>query len=120
VTLLEALEFPPKLLSNSLSPDSVTRLVSAATVDAKLVEEPVPELWLPLVPAVAALEAAVAAAVFWADAALDALKRADRAEALLLPILPIDIMASDRDPWIQAYRPVGRKLEARGLAQSPR
>ena len=117
MTLLEALEFAPKLLSNSLSPDSVTRLVSAATVDAKLVEEPVPELWLPLVPAVAALEAA--AAVFWADAALDALKRADRAEALLLPILPIDIMASDRDPWIQAYRPVGRKLEARGLAQSP-
>jgi len=108
VTLLEALEFPSKLLSNSLSPDSLTRLVSAATVDAKLVEEPALEPAPPLVPAAAPLEAAAAAAVFCAEAALDALKRADRAEALVLPILPIDIMASVANSGIRC---IGRGTE---------
>jgi len=39
VTLLEAPEPPSRLPSNSLSPDSVIRLVSAATVDATVAVE---------------------------------------------------------------------------------
>ena len=89
MTLLEAPEPPSRLLSNSLSPDSVARLVSAATVEATLAVEPAVEL--DVLPAPARAEVA-AAAVFAAEAALDALKRLDRAEAWLLPMLPIDIM----------------------------
>ncbi|MGD0493437.1 MAG: hypothetical protein ABSC32_18020 [Steroidobacteraceae bacterium] len=84
MTLLDAPELPSKLLINSLSPVSVARLVSAATVDATLVE---------VLPAPAPALAEVAAAtVFCAEAALDALKRLDRAEAELLLTLPIDII----------------------------
>jgi len=70
VTLLEAPDPPSRLSSNSLSPDSVARLVSAATVETTLVAELAVELEVLLEPAELA-----AAAVFAAEAALDALKR---------------------------------------------
>jgi hypothetical protein len=71
----------------------VTRLVSAATVDATVAVEPTVEgeALLAVAPVLAAV---AAAAVFAADAALDALKRLYRAEVWLLPTLPIDIMTS--------------------------
>jgi hypothetical protein len=75
VTLLEAPEPPSRLLSNSLSPDSVARLVSAATVEATVDVELAVEL-----EALGVLLAA-AATVFCAEAALDALNRLYRAEA---------------------------------------
>jgi len=87
VTLLEAPEPPSRLPSNSLSPDSVARLVSAATVAARLAVELGLEVLLAAVPAEVA-----AATVFSADAALDALRRLDRAEAWPLLMLPIDIV----------------------------
>jgi hypothetical protein len=72
VTLLEAPEPPSRLVSNSLSPDSVARLVSATTVEATLAVEIEPEvLALVLAPVLAEVAAA------W-----------------LLLILPIDIMTS--------------------------
>jgi hypothetical protein len=92
VTLLEAPEPPSRLPSNSLLADSVARLVSAATVEAMLAVELAVEL--EVLPVLAAVPAGVAAAtVFFAEAALDALKRLDTAAAWLLPTLPIDIMA---------------------------
>ncbi len=69
MTLLEAPEPPFRLLSNSLSPDSVARLVSAATVEARLDVEPAVEFEVALV------LAAVLAAVDAAEAALDPLRR---------------------------------------------
>jgi len=93
VTLLEAPEPPSRLPSNSLSPDSVARLVSAATIEATLAVEPAVEPEVLLVLAVV-LAAVAAAAVLAAEAALDALKRLYRAEVWLLPTLPIDIMTS--------------------------
>jgi hypothetical protein len=89
VTLLGAPEAPFKLLSNSLSFDSVARLVSAATVEATFAIWLAAELEGLLAPAMVAVAAAT---VFCAEAALDALKRLDRAEAWLLLTLPIDIM----------------------------
>jgi hypothetical protein len=91
VTLLEAPEPPSRLPSNSLSPDSVARLVSAATIEATLAVELAVELEVLLVLAVV-LAGVAAAAVFSAEAALDALKRLYRAGLLLT--LPIDIMTS--------------------------
>jgi hypothetical protein len=80
VTLLEAPEPPPRLPSNSLSPASVARVVSAATVDATPVDKVTVELGVP--PVLAAVPAEVAAAtVLAAEAALDAPKRLVRAEA---------------------------------------
>jgi hypothetical protein len=70
VTLLEAPEPPSRLVSNSLSPDSVARLVSAATVEVTLAVE-------------VELEVLVLAPVL-----------AEVAAAWLLLILPIDIMTS--------------------------
>jgi hypothetical protein len=71
VTLSEAPELPSRLLSNWLSPDSVARLVSAATVEAALdAELAVDTALVALVSA-----AAAAAAVLFADAALAALRR---------------------------------------------
>jgi hypothetical protein len=93
VTLLEALEPPSMLPSNSLSPDSVARLVNAAIVEATPAVELAVELEVLLVLAVVFAEVA-AAAVFAAAAALEALKRLYRAEAWLLPTLPIDITTS--------------------------
>jgi hypothetical protein len=61
----------------------VARLVSAATVEARLVGVPI---------VLAPAPAEVAATVFCAEAALDALKRLVRAEAGLFVMLPIDIM----------------------------
>jgi hypothetical protein len=87
VTLLDAPEPPSRVPSNSLSPDSVARLVSAATVAARLAVELGLEVLLAATPA-----ALAAAAVFSADAALDALRRLDRAEAWPLLMLPIDIV----------------------------
>jgi hypothetical protein len=95
VTLLEAPEPTSRLPSNSLFADSVARLVSAATVEAVLAVELAVELEVLLVLA-AALAGVAAATVFCADAALDALKRLDTAEAWLLLMLPIDIMARSR------------------------
>jgi hypothetical protein len=74
VTLLEAPEPAPRLLSNSLSPVSVTRLVSAATVDATFVVGLAVELDVLLGVAPVPREVA-AAAVFSAEAAPDALRR---------------------------------------------
>lgn len=91
MTLLEAPEPPSRLPSSSLSPASVARLVSAATVEATLAVEPAVEDEAPLV--LPAVPAGIAAAtVFCAEAALDALSRLARAEDWLLPMLPIDIM----------------------------
>jgi hypothetical protein len=70
VTLLEAPEPPSRPVSNSLSPDSVARLVSAATVEVTLAVE-------------VELEVLVLAPVL-----------AEVAAAWLLLILPIDIMTS--------------------------
>jgi hypothetical protein len=89
VTLLDAPEAPFRLLSNSLSFDSVARLVNAATVEATFAVWLAAELEGLLAPAVVAVAAAT---VFCAEAALDALKRLDRAEAWLLLMLSIDIM----------------------------
>jgi len=71
VILLEAPEPPYKLVSNSLFPDAVARLVKAETVDATLAGE----LDVPVVPV------------------LDELERLDNAEDWLVPMLPIDIMS---------------------------
>ncbi len=91
MTLLEAPEPPSRLPSNSLLPDSITRLVSAATVEPTPAVELAVEFEVLLV--LVAVPAGVAAAtVFAAEAALDALKRLYRAEAWLLPTLAIDIM----------------------------
>lgn len=91
MTLLEAPEPPLRLASNSLLADSVARLVSAATVEAALGTLAVE---LEALPGFAAALAAVAAiTLFSAEAALDALKRLDRAEAWL-PTLPIDIRST--------------------------
>lgn len=68
-------EPPSRLPSNSLLADSVARLVSAATVEAMLAELAV-ELEVLLVPAGVA-----AATAFCAEAALDAVKRVETAEA---------------------------------------
>ena len=70
MTLLEAPEPPSRPVSNSLSPDSVARLVSAATVEVTLAVE-------------VELEVLVLAPVL-----------AEVAAAWLLLILPIDIMTS--------------------------
>jgi hypothetical protein len=71
VTLSEGPELPSRLLSNSLSPDSVARLVSAATVEVALDAELAFDIaFVALVSA-----AAAAAAVLFADAALAALRR---------------------------------------------
>jgi len=72
--LLEAPDPPSRLPSNSLSPDSVTRLVSAATVEAKFSVEFAVELEVPLVLA-PGLAAVAAAAVFSAETAPDARDR---------------------------------------------
>ena len=72
VILPEALEPPYKLVSNSLLPDSVARLVSAATVDATLEGELAADFGVVFV--LAAVPAVVAA--YW-----------------LPPTLPIDIMS---------------------------
>jgi hypothetical protein len=71
VTLLDAPEPPSRLSSNSLSPDSVARLVSAATVEATLPVELAVELEVPLVPAPVSAEVAAVAV----------LSRLDRVEA---------------------------------------
>lgn len=91
MTLSGAPERPSRLPSNSLSPDSVARLVSAATVEVTLTAELAVKLEVPLVLAVVLAEVA-ATAEFSAEAALDAPKRLYRAEAWLLLTLPIDIM----------------------------
>jgi hypothetical protein len=104
VTPLEAPEPPSRLPSNSLSPDSVARLVSAATIEAMLAVEPAVELEVPLVLAVV-LAGIAAAAAFAAEAALDALTRLYRAGLLLT--LPIDIMTSIA---IARTRAIGRGL----------
>ena len=77
MTLLEAPEPPSRLPSNSLSLDSLARLVSAAIADAALAVE----LAVELEPLTALAPAVAAAAVFAAEAALDALRRLYRAEA---------------------------------------
>ena len=100
MTLFDAAEPPFRLPSNSLSPDSVTRLVNAATVEATLAVELALEFESLLAPP------AAAAAVVCAEAALDALKRLYSAEVWLLPILPIDIMTSIATARIRA---IGRK-----------
>jgi hypothetical protein len=88
--LLEAPEPPSRLVSNSLSPDAVARLVRAATVDVTFDVEPALLLVL-----------ALAAAVCCAEAALDVLKRLDRAE-LWPPVMPpIDIIIS-RSPTVRS------------------
>ena len=80
MTLLEAPGPPFRLPSNSLLADSVARLISAATVEATPDVSPAVELEVLL--ALAPVPAAVAAAaLFCAEAALDALKRLDSAEA---------------------------------------
>jgi hypothetical protein len=91
VTLLEAPEPPARLPSNSLSPESIARLVSAATVEATLAVELAVEP--EVLPVRAAVPAALAAATVLAvEAAVEALNRPYRAEAwLLLLTLPIDI-----------------------------
>jgi hypothetical protein len=95
VTLLEAPEPPSRLPSNSLSPDSVARLVSATTIEATLAVELAVEF--EVLPVLAVVLAGVAvAAVFAAEAALDALKRLYRAGLLLT--LPIDIRPRSRLP----------------------
>ena len=111
MTLLEAPELPSRLPSNSLSPDSVARLVSAATVEATLAVKLTMELGV--LPVLAGVLAEVAAAtVPVAEAALEALKRLDRAEAwLLLLTLPIDIMTPGRDRCNHRYRPGFEELE---------
>jgi hypothetical protein len=70
--LLEAPALPPRPASNSLVPDAVARLVSAATVEAT-----------------PAAEFAVEA-----DAVLDVLNTLEMAEAWPPPMLAIDIMTS--------------------------
>ena len=104
MTLLEAPEPPSRLQSNSLSPDSVARLVSATTIEATLAVELAVEF--EVLPVLAVVLAGVAvAAVFAAEAALDALKRLYRAGLLLT--LPIDIMTSIA---IARTRAIGRGL----------
>jgi hypothetical protein len=106
VTLLDAPEPPSRVPSNSLSPDSVARLVSAATVAARLAVELGLEVLLAATPA-----ALAAAAVFSADAALDALRRLDRADTCPLLMLPIDIMNPHCEHWNLGYRPGFSELE---------
>jgi hypothetical protein len=108
VTLLEAPEPPSRLLSNSLSLDSVARLVSAAIDEATLAVELAVEFEVLLAVAAMPAEPAVVT-VFAAEAALDALKRLIRAEAELLLTLPTDIMA-----------PIVATLESRVSARTRR
>jgi hypothetical protein len=115
VTLLEAPEPPFRPASNSLLPDSVARLVSAATVDATLAAEVAVELDAPLAAAVV-----TPATEFCAEAALDALKRLDRTEAWLLPTLPIDIMPPPANRWNQVYRPMFQELEGAACGDAAR
>jgi hypothetical protein len=93
VTLLEAPKPPSMLPSNSLLADSLARPVSAATVEAVLAVKLAVEFEVLL---------ALAATVFSAEAALDALKRLDTAVAWLLLMLPIDIMAPTATAGIRA------------------
>jgi hypothetical protein len=91
-------------------PEAVARLVSAATVADTLAAELALEPALLLVPLLVEFEADPAA---WADAALDALTRLERAAAWLLPIPPIDIMNSPipRDRSTRVYRLGYKELE---------
>ena len=99
MTLLEAPEPPSRLPSISLLADSVARLVSATTIEATLAVELAVEF--EVLPVLAVVLAGVAvAAVFAAEAALDALKRLYRAGLLLT--LPIDIMAPIATAGIRA------------------
>jgi len=91
VTLVGAPEPPSMLPSNSLSADSVARLVSAATVEATLVVEPLVELALLLV-LVLAGPLAAATPLPAPEAALYAPRTLYRPEAWLLPTLPMDMM----------------------------
>jgi hypothetical protein len=94
VTLLDAPEPPFKLASNSLLPDAVARVVSAATVEATLAVE------LAATVAVLLAPAAAGEAAFCAEAALAALKRLDSTDDCPLPMLPIDIMFPSANPVI--------------------
>ncbi len=101
VTLLDALEPPFNPASNSLLPDSVAKVVSAATVEATLAVELAATLAVLLAP----LAEDAAAAVFCAEAAPVALNRLDNNEDCPLPMLPIDIMIPPADP---GHRVIGR------------
>jgi hypothetical protein len=84
--LLDVLELPSRPASNSLLPAAVARLVSAATVAATLAVELEVDFEVLLV------LAPVLVAVLVAAAALEEVKRLERAEAWLPEMLLIDIM----------------------------
>ncbi len=103
MTPLEAPALPPRPASNSLLPDAVARLVSAATVEATVAAELAVET-----------EAALVEPELAAEAELEVLNRLDSEGAWLLLILPIDIMTSTGFAASRIYRPSLEGLERYG------